>query len=234
MNIAYAIAGRPRPAGSRLLLRQGQAATSSPPTRRTSPRCSSCPACPRPTPPSRPRPCVAFETRLAKVSKSSEETVARRVAVLQPGDAGRSRQADAEFPVDDSSSQSQGVRGAGEVLAGDAGVPPGSEQDAGRRPGRHLEVLPALPHRRRSLAVPERGVRRTRTTTSTARRMRGQKEQKARWKRVLGAIESDAGEAFGQMYVKVAFPAESKARMEAAGAEPARRRSRRASRSSTG
>ena len=29
--------------------------TSSPPTRRTSPRCSNCPACPRPTPTSRPR-----------------------------------------------------------------------------------------------------------------------------------------------------------------------------------
>ena len=45
--------------------------------------------------------------------------------------------------------------------------------------------------------------------------MRGQKEIKARWKRVLGAINSQAGEAFGQMYVKVAFPAESKARMDA-------------------
>jgi putative endopeptidase len=44
--------------------------------------------------------------------------------------------------------------------------------------------------------------------------MAGQKEQKARWKRVLGAIEVNAGEAMGQLYVKVAFPAESKAKME--------------------
>ncbi len=44
--------------------------------------------------------------------------------------------------------------------------------------------------------------------------MRGQKEIKDRWKRVLGTIENEAGEAFGQIYVKVAFPAESKARME--------------------
>ena len=44
--------------------------------------------------------------------------------------------------------------------------------------------------------------------------MRGQQEQKARWKRVLGALEQGAGEAFGQMYVDVAFPADSKARME--------------------
>ena len=44
--------------------------------------------------------------------------------------------------------------------------------------------------------------------------MRGQKEIKDRWKRVLGTVENQAGEALGQMYVKVAFPAESKARMQ--------------------
>jgi putative endopeptidase len=44
--------------------------------------------------------------------------------------------------------------------------------------------------------------------------MRGQAELKERGKRVLDTIESEAGEAMGQMYVKVAFPAESKARME--------------------
>ncbi len=43
--------------------------------------------------------------------------------------------------------------------------------------------------------------------------MRGQSEMKPRWKRVLDTVESQAGEALGQMYVKVAFPAESKARM---------------------
>jgi len=44
--------------------------------------------------------------------------------------------------------------------------------------------------------------------------MRGQKEMKPRWKRVLGTINDGAGEALGQMYVQVAFPPESKARME--------------------
>ncbi|MBB1472145.1 MULTISPECIES: M13-type metalloendopeptidase [unclassified Luteimonas] len=44
--------------------------------------------------------------------------------------------------------------------------------------------------------------------------LRGQKEMKERGKRVLDVIESQAGEALGQMYVKVAFPAESKAQME--------------------
>lgn len=44
--------------------------------------------------------------------------------------------------------------------------------------------------------------------------LRGQSELKERGKRVLDTIENEAGEAMGQMYVKVAFPAESKARME--------------------
>ncbi|MFD0739524.1 M13 family metallopeptidase [Lysobacter koreensis] len=43
--------------------------------------------------------------------------------------------------------------------------------------------------------------------------LRGQKELKERGKRVLDTIENQAGEALGQMYVKVAFTPESKARM---------------------
>lgn len=42
----------------------------------------------------------------------------------------------------------------------------------------------------------------------------GQKEQSPRWKRVLGAINDGAGEAMGQLYVDVAFPPSSKARMQ--------------------
>ena len=44
--------------------------------------------------------------------------------------------------------------------------------------------------------------------------LRGQKEQKPRWKRVLGATENGVGEALGQLYVKQYFPAESKKAME--------------------
>ena len=44
--------------------------------------------------------------------------------------------------------------------------------------------------------------------------LRGQKEQKPRWKRVLGATENSVGEALGQLYVKQYFPPESKAEME--------------------
>ncbi|WP_460710992.1 M13 family metallopeptidase [Lysobacter terrae] len=45
-------------------------------------------------------------------------------------------------------------------------------------------------------------------------KLSGQKELKERGKRVLDLIENQAGETMGQLYVKVAFPAESKARME--------------------
>jgi putative endopeptidase len=44
--------------------------------------------------------------------------------------------------------------------------------------------------------------------------LRGQKEQKPRWKRVLDATEGNVGQALGQLYVKQYFPAESKAAME--------------------
>ncbi len=44
--------------------------------------------------------------------------------------------------------------------------------------------------------------------------MRGQSEIQPRWKRVLSAINGSVGEALGQMYVEVAFPPESKAKME--------------------
>jgi putative endopeptidase len=43
--------------------------------------------------------------------------------------------------------------------------------------------------------------------------LNGQKEMKGRWKRVLGTINDEAGEAMGQLYVKATFPAESKAKV---------------------
>jgi putative endopeptidase len=44
--------------------------------------------------------------------------------------------------------------------------------------------------------------------------LRGQKEMQPRWKRALNAINGNAGEALGQLYVRENFPPESKARME--------------------
>ena len=44
--------------------------------------------------------------------------------------------------------------------------------------------------------------------------LRGQQAQKPRWKRVLDTVNGTVGEALGQLYVDVAFPAESKAQMQ--------------------
>ncbi len=46
------------------------------------------------------------------------------------------------------------------------------------------------------------------------RKLGGQKEQKDRWKRVLGAGSGDIGQLIAQLYVAENFPPESKARME--------------------
>ena len=45
-------------------------------------------------------------------------------------------------------------------------------------------------------------------------RLAGQEKIKDRWKRVLAQIENGAGEAMGQIYVQVAFPPESRDRMQ--------------------
>ena len=45
--------------------------------------------------------------------------------------------------------------------------------------------------------------------------MRGQKEQKPRWKRALDSVNGTMGEALGQVYVQQVFPEESKAQMQA-------------------
>jgi putative endopeptidase len=45
--------------------------------------------------------------------------------------------------------------------------------------------------------------------------LRGQKEMRPLGKRVLATLNNQAGEALGQLYVRVAFPAESKAKMQA-------------------
>src|SRR5690606_32736347 len=44
--------------------------------------------------------------------------------------------------------------------------------------------------------------------------LRGQKEQKPRWKRVLGTIEDNMGMALGESYVARTFPPEAKERAE--------------------
>jgi putative endopeptidase len=47
-----------------------------------------------------------------------------------------------------------------------------------------------------------------------AKTLRGQQDMLPRWKRTLDAVNDAMGEALGQLYVKAAFPAESKAQMQ--------------------
>ena len=54
-------------------------------------------------------------------------------------------------------------------------------------------------------AVPVRQLRQ-REFDFYGKTLRGQKEQKPRWKRVLGATEGNVGEALGQLYVSQVFP----------------------------
>ncbi len=155
---------------------------------------------------------VAFETRLARASKSSEE-LSRDVSLyynpVSPADADRLTP---NFPWT-KFFESQGIATPAtfslampafhqEVSAMLAAVP----LDDWKSYLRFHTVDDASPFLADAFAQEN--------YEFYGKAMRGQKEQKARWKRVLGAIEENAGEAFGQMYVDVAFPADSKARME--------------------
>ena len=155
---------------------------------------------------------VAFETRLAKASKSRAE-LSRDVSLyynpISPADADKLTP---NFPWT-KFFESQGVA-----------VP---KMFSLAIPGFHQEVSKMLAD---VPATTWQSYLRFRTVDSAApylsdpfvqenfafynQTLRGQKELKERGKRVLDLIEGQVGETMGQMYVKVAFPAESKARME--------------------
>ena len=78
---------------------------------------------------------LAFETRLARASKSSED-MARDVSLYyNPTTPAAADKLTPNFPWT-AFFAAQGITAAGEVLAGHSGVPRGSQPDAGRRPGR--------------------------------------------------------------------------------------------------
>ncbi|WP_345295707.1 M13 family metallopeptidase [Luteimonas vadosa] len=156
---------------------------------------------------------VAFETRLAKVSKSSEQ-LSRDVSLYyNPVTLAEADALTPNFPWT-RFFESQGV------------AP--QEKFSLSIPGFHEEVSKMLAD---TAPATWRSYLRFHTVDGASpylsdafvnehynfhgKVMGGQKEIQARWKRVLGTIENQAGEALGQMYVKVAFPAESKAQMEA-------------------
>ena len=161
----------------------------------------------------RAKQVVAIETRLAAVSKTSEE-LSRDVALYyNPVSPAEADAISPNFPWSEFFEE-QGID------------PPAMFSLA--MPGFHAEVSKMLSE------VPAehwRSYIRFHTLDSASpylseafsaehfdfyrRALRGQKQDKPRWKRVLDTVEAQAGEALGQMYVDVAFPAESKARMEA-------------------
>ena len=155
---------------------------------------------------------IAFETRLAKVSKSNEE-LSRDVALwYNPVSPAAADKIAPNFPWT-KFFESQGVKTPAafsfampefhaEVSKMLADVPAVEWQSYLRF---HV-VDAASPYL--SDAFVEENFNFYRKT------LRGQKENKERWKRVLDVIEAQAGEAFGQMYVQVAFPAESKKQMQ--------------------
>jgi putative endopeptidase len=155
---------------------------------------------------------IAFETRLAKASKSSEE-MSRDVSLYyNPVTVAQADKLTPNFPWS-TFFQSQGLQAPQTFSL----AMPAFHEEVSRMLGdvpvanwqaylRFHTVDEASPYLSDAFA--------DENYAFYGKTMRGQKEQKARWKRVLGAIESGAGEAFGQMYVDVAFPAESKARME--------------------
>ena len=158
------------------------------------------------------RDVVAFETRLAKVSKSSEE-LSRDVSLYynptSPADADKLAP---NFPWTTFFS-SQGIA-APQMFS--LAVP-----DFHREVSRMLDDVPAQQwqsylrfHTVDSASPYLSDAFAQENFNFYSRTLRGQKEMKERGKRVLGTIEGSVGEALGQMYVKVAFPAESKQRME--------------------
>ena len=158
------------------------------------------------------RDIVAFETRLAKVSKSSEELARDAELAYNPVSPADADKLAPNFPWT-KFFESQGLKA--------------PKMFSLAIPDFHAEVSRMLTD---TPVATWQAYLRFHTVDGAAaylsapfvqenfafynQAMRGQKEMKPRWKRVLGSIEDGAGEALGQMYVKVAFPAESKTRMQ--------------------
>ncbi len=156
---------------------------------------------------------MAFETRLAKASNSSEE-LSRDVSLYyNPVDMAAADAISPNFPWSDY------------FKAHDL-APPAMFSLA--QPGFHKEVNAMIA----DTAVEDwKAYLRFHTIDSASpylsdayvqqnfrfynQQMRGQSEIQPRWKRVLGAINGTVGQALGQIYVKHAFPPESKEKMEA-------------------
>ncbi len=156
---------------------------------------------------------LAFETRLAKASKSSEEFSRNVELYYNPVTPAEADKLSPNFPFT-ALFESQGVK-----------VP---EKFSLSVPEYHAEVsrmLADVPVEQWKSYLRFHLVDDASPYLSDAfvqenfdfygKTLSGQKELRERGKRVLGAIDGEIGEALGQLYVKVAFPPESKAKMEA-------------------
>ncbi|HET8881342.1 MAG TPA: M13-type metalloendopeptidase [Solimonas sp.] len=155
---------------------------------------------------------LAFETRLAKVSKSQEELSRDASLYYNPVTAEEADRISPNFPW------------TAFFTAQDMVTPP---MFSLAMPAFHAEVskmLADVPAAQWRSYLRYHLVDHASPALSTAfatehfefhnKTLAGQKQQRARWKRVLRMIESQAGEAMGELYVQVAFPASSKASME--------------------
>ena len=156
---------------------------------------------------------VAFETRLAKVSRTSEE-LARDVSLyynpIAPAEADKLTP---NFPWT-AFIQSQGIAAQPMIsLSNPAFHQEVSTMLAEVDPAtwraylRFRAVDGASPYLSKAFVQEH--------FDFYSKTLRGQKEMRPTWKRVLGTLNNQAGEALGQLYVQVAFPAESKAKMQA-------------------
>src|SRR3546814_529469 len=155
---------------------------------------------------------IAFETRLAKVSKSSEE-MSRDVSLFyNPVTMEEADKLTPNFPWT-KFFESQGVAAQEQMsLAIPAFHEEVDEMLADTAPASWQAYLRFHTVDKASPYLGDAFVQENYNFYGKA--LRGQQEIKPRWKRVLDTIDHGAGEAMGQMYVEVAFSPESKARME--------------------
>ncbi len=155
---------------------------------------------------------MAFETRLARVSKSQEE-LSRDVSLYyHPVTLAEADALTPAFPWSKFFA-SQGVAAPEKFSL--------AMPDFHREVNRMLGEVPVeqwkayLRFRLADAAAPYLGRQFTDARFEFyGRTLQGMQEQRPRWKRVLAVLEDSAGEAMGQLYVQVAFPPQSRERME--------------------
>jgi putative endopeptidase len=161
---------------------------------------------------SQARQVMAFETRLAKVSKSREQLARDLSLYYNPVTPAEADQLTPHFAWTAFLTSQKLALPAKFSLA----VPAFH-----REVDRMLGAVPAaqwrsyLRYRLVDDAAPYLGdAFATETFDFYSKTLGGQQEMKALWKRVMGQVDSSAGEAMGQLYVRAAFPPESRERMQ--------------------